>query len=230
MAGNDVTDLVERARKGDPRAVARLISHVEDGSPLLREVMAALDARTRARAYVVGLTGSTGRRQVHDHVRAGHGVPRAGQAGRRAGRGPLLAVLRRRAARRPGADAGARDRPRRLHPLDGLARPPRRAVGGHAAGGAGARRRRLRRGADRDGRRRAVRGGDRRDWPTPRWCCWRRAWATGSRRPRPGSWRSATCSWSTRPTATAPTRPRASWATCWRSASPAAPGTGVRRS
>ena len=59
MAGNDVTDLVERARKGDPRAVARLISHVEDGSPLLREVMAALTPYAGT-AYVVGLTGSPG--------------------------------------------------------------------------------------------------------------------------------------------------------------------------
>ena len=31
--------------------------------------------------------------------------------------------------------------------------------------------------------------------PTPRWCCWRPAWATACRRPRPGSWRSATSSW-----------------------------------
>jgi LAO/AO transport system kinase len=56
---NDVTDLVERARKGDPRAVARLISHVEDGSPLLRAVMAALTPYAGS-AYVVGLTGSPG--------------------------------------------------------------------------------------------------------------------------------------------------------------------------
>ena len=56
---NSVPNLVERARKGDPRAVARLISHVEDGSPLLREVMAALTPHT-GHAYVVGLTGSPG--------------------------------------------------------------------------------------------------------------------------------------------------------------------------
>jgi LAO/AO transport system kinase len=37
-----VPDLVERAREGDARAVARLISLVEDESPLLREVMAGL--------------------------------------------------------------------------------------------------------------------------------------------------------------------------------------------
>ena len=59
----------------------------------------------------------------------------------------------------------------RLHPLDGLPRPPRRAVLGDAAGAAGARRGRLRRDPGRDRRRRPERGRDRRAWPTPRWCC-----------------------------------------------------------
>lgn len=54
-----IPDLVERARSGDPRAVARLISLVEDASPLLREVMAALAPHTGG-AHVVGLTGSPG--------------------------------------------------------------------------------------------------------------------------------------------------------------------------
>jgi LAO/AO transport system kinase len=44
---------------GDPRAVARLISLVEDESPMLREVMAAL-APHAGNAQVVGLTGSPG--------------------------------------------------------------------------------------------------------------------------------------------------------------------------
>jgi LAO/AO transport system kinase len=52
-------DLVARAAGGDARAVARLISLVENGSPLLREVMAAL-APYAGRAYVVGLTGPPG--------------------------------------------------------------------------------------------------------------------------------------------------------------------------
>ncbi len=52
-------DLVDRARAGDPRAVARLISLVEDGSPLLREVMAAL-APYAGHARIVGITGSPG--------------------------------------------------------------------------------------------------------------------------------------------------------------------------
>ncbi|GAB3786724.1 methylmalonyl Co-A mutase-associated GTPase MeaB [Nocardioides ungokensis] len=54
-----VPDLVSRAREGDPRAVARLISLVEDGSPLLREVMAALTPYT-GHAQIVGITGSPG--------------------------------------------------------------------------------------------------------------------------------------------------------------------------
>jgi len=55
----DVPSLVERAAAGDPRAVARLISLVENASPALREVMAALVPRT-GRARIVGLTGSPG--------------------------------------------------------------------------------------------------------------------------------------------------------------------------
>jgi LAO/AO transport system kinase len=55
----DVGDLVARAERGEPRAVARLISLVEDASPQLREVMAALAPRT-GKAMVVGITGSPG--------------------------------------------------------------------------------------------------------------------------------------------------------------------------
>ena len=54
-----VSELVERARGGDARAVARLISLVEDESPLLREVMAAL-APHAGQAHIVGITGSPG--------------------------------------------------------------------------------------------------------------------------------------------------------------------------
>lgn len=55
----DVPTLVEQAREGRPRAVARLISLVEGASPQLREVMARLAPLTGG-AYVVGLTGSPG--------------------------------------------------------------------------------------------------------------------------------------------------------------------------
>jgi LAO/AO transport system kinase len=55
----DVPALVESARAGSPRAVARLISLVEDAHPALREVMAALAPHT-GRAHVIGITGSPG--------------------------------------------------------------------------------------------------------------------------------------------------------------------------
>ena len=54
-----VDELVGRAREGDSRAVARLISLVEDESPLLRAVMAEL-ARYAGHAHIVGITGSPG--------------------------------------------------------------------------------------------------------------------------------------------------------------------------
>ncbi|MCK1797522.1 methylmalonyl Co-A mutase-associated GTPase MeaB [Streptomyces sp. XM4193] len=55
----EIARLVEQARAGRPRAVARLITLVENASPLLREVMAAL-APHGAGAHVVGLTGAPG--------------------------------------------------------------------------------------------------------------------------------------------------------------------------
>ncbi len=55
----DVPALVQSAREGSPRAVARLISLVEDEHPALREVMAAL-APHAGNAHVIGITGSPG--------------------------------------------------------------------------------------------------------------------------------------------------------------------------
>jgi LAO/AO transport system kinase len=54
-----VPDLVAAAGEGSPRAVARLISLVEDAAPELRAVMAAL-APLSGRARIIGLTGSPG--------------------------------------------------------------------------------------------------------------------------------------------------------------------------
>jgi LAO/AO transport system kinase len=56
---HDVGVLVAHARQGQARAVARLISLIEDGAPELREVAAAL-ARDTGRARVVGITGAPG--------------------------------------------------------------------------------------------------------------------------------------------------------------------------
>jgi LAO/AO transport system kinase len=55
----DVPQLVARARDGDPRAVARLVTLVESGDALLPEIAAALTPYT-GRAQIVGLTGSPG--------------------------------------------------------------------------------------------------------------------------------------------------------------------------
>jgi LAO/AO transport system kinase len=55
----DIPALIARAREGDARSVARLISLVENGDPALPEVAAAL-APYAGRAQVVGLTGSPG--------------------------------------------------------------------------------------------------------------------------------------------------------------------------
>ncbi|MGI8577154.1 MAG: methylmalonyl Co-A mutase-associated GTPase MeaB [Nocardioidaceae bacterium] len=51
--------LADRAETGDPRAVARLISLVEDASPVLREVAERL-APCTGHAQIVGITGSPG--------------------------------------------------------------------------------------------------------------------------------------------------------------------------
>jgi LAO/AO transport system kinase len=56
---HDVPTLVARAREGDARSVARLISLVENGDPALPEVAAAL-APYAGHAQVIGLTGSPG--------------------------------------------------------------------------------------------------------------------------------------------------------------------------
>src|SRR3954453_15368984 len=59
MSHRSVEEWVERARQGDARAVGRLISLVENASPVLREVMAVLMPYV-GQAWVIGLTGSPG--------------------------------------------------------------------------------------------------------------------------------------------------------------------------
>ena len=51
-------DLADRVAAGEARAVARLISWVEDGAPELPAALTALPAESAA--YVIGLTGSPG--------------------------------------------------------------------------------------------------------------------------------------------------------------------------
>ena len=58
--GADVDDLVARARRGEPRAVARLISLVEDAEPGAAARWPQRSPRGPARRQVIGLTGSPG--------------------------------------------------------------------------------------------------------------------------------------------------------------------------
>ncbi|HEY2061483.1 MAG TPA: methylmalonyl Co-A mutase-associated GTPase MeaB [Amycolatopsis sp.] len=59
MAAPDLDELVGRAREGQARAVARLISLVEDGSPRVADVARLLTPHTGT-ARVIGLTGPPG--------------------------------------------------------------------------------------------------------------------------------------------------------------------------
>jgi len=54
-----VAGLVERTRSGDPRAIGRLISLVENDAPALREIAAALAPHV-GNAQVIGITGAPG--------------------------------------------------------------------------------------------------------------------------------------------------------------------------
>lgn len=59
MAFPSVDALISAVRAGEPRAVGRLITLVENGAPALRSVMAELAAST-GRAHIIGLTGPPG--------------------------------------------------------------------------------------------------------------------------------------------------------------------------
>ncbi|MBU2662002.1 methylmalonyl Co-A mutase-associated GTPase MeaB [Actinoplanes bogorensis] len=59
MGRHDIPALVAKARDGDARSVARLISLVENGDPQLPEVAATL-APYAGKSLIVGLTGSPG--------------------------------------------------------------------------------------------------------------------------------------------------------------------------
>ncbi|MGE3284960.1 MAG: methylmalonyl Co-A mutase-associated GTPase MeaB [Pseudonocardia sp.] len=59
MSEHDLGELVDRARRGEQRAVGRLLSMVENPGPRLRDVAAALAPFT-GHAHVVGITGAPG--------------------------------------------------------------------------------------------------------------------------------------------------------------------------
>ena len=59
MAWANSTDLIASALNGDRRALARVISRVEDAHETAPELLAELFARG-GNAYVIGLTGAPG--------------------------------------------------------------------------------------------------------------------------------------------------------------------------
>src|SRR5206468_10910061 len=59
MAATATDDLLARARGGDKRSIARLLSVVENGAPGAAEAMRALYPQT-GRAQIVGITGPPG--------------------------------------------------------------------------------------------------------------------------------------------------------------------------
>ena len=149
----------------------RLISLVEDGRRASCGRSPPRWPPHAGRAHVVGLTGPPGVGKSTTTSALVTALRAQGRPGRRARGRPVLAVLRRRAARRPGADGRARHRRGGVHPLDGHPRPARRAR-------LAPRRRRCacstppaatwcssRPSASASPRSRSSR------WPTPPWCC-----------------------------------------------------------
>ena len=155
-------DLAAGVRAGRPaRARARDLARRGRRSARVRRRRRPL---SRDRLRVLGRRHRPARRrEVEPRLGADPARPRARDVDRRRRLGRSLEpVHARRAARRPDPAQRPLPRPRRLHPLDGDARPSRRSRRGGAAGAARARRGRQGRRLPRDGRRGAERGrGDR---------------------------------------------------------------------
>ena len=200
---DDVPDLVAGARRGEPCAVARLISLVEDGSPQLREVAEQLTPRRKCphrRADRFAWGG-----QVDHHLGLGERLS-GGRQARRECCGPP--------PRPSPAGRCWSDRVRmQEHALDTGVFIRSMASRGHLGGLAWATPQALRvlDGAgcgvilvETVGGAVRSRSHHRRP-PTPWWCCSRPGWAMASRPPRRESWRSAMSSRSTRRIAMVPT-------------------------
>ncbi|MFN8168953.1 MAG: hypothetical protein U0S36_09245 [Candidatus Nanopelagicales bacterium] len=207
----DIDSLVGRAREGQARAVARLISYVEDAAPQMREVTAAL-APYAGRAAVVGLTGAPG---------VGKSTSTSALVREYRARGLRVGVLAVDPSSPFSGGALLGDRVRMQdHATDTGVFIRSMASRGHLGGLSWATPQACasstRPASTWCSSRPSASARARSRWParpTRPWCCSPPGWATACRRPRRASSRSATSSWSTRPTATAPTPRCASCAT-----------------
>ena len=213
----DVERLVEDARAGRARAVGRLISLVEEESPALRRGHRA--DRPAHRAAPTS-SASPAPRASASPPRPRPWSPRCARRGKRVAvlavdpsspfsGGALLGDRVRMGEHATDPGVFIRSMAARGH-LGGLSWATPQAVRVLDVAG-------LRRRDRRDRRGRAERGRGGRGRRHHGRAARARAWATASRRPRPGSSRSATSTWSTSPTATVPRRCAATCGPCWRS-------------
>ena len=122
---------VDRLARGDAARCARCITLTETGGAAAPTASTGASCPLTGRAAVVGFTGAPGAGKstlIDAYIAAlrARGPHRRGRCRR-----SVEPDLRRRGAGRPRADAAACRRSRRLHPLDGLARPSGRPVREH---------------------------------------------------------------------------------------------------
>jgi LAO/AO transport system kinase len=192
----ETAELVDRARDGEPRSVARLISMVENASPALREVMATLTPYA-GNAMVIGLTGSPG---------VGKSTTTSGLLTAYRSQDKRVGVLAVDPSSPFSGGALLGDRVRmQEHATDPGVYIRSMGSRGHLGGLSWATPQAVR-VLDAAGcdvvivETVGVGQAEVEIASTPRSCCWRPVWATASRRPRPGSSRSPTCTSSTKPT------------------------------
>ena len=149
--------LADAARTGDRRALARLLTAVENHTAVAEHALRRLYPLAGG-AHLVGITGPPGAGKSTLVAALIAELRKAGPDRGRRGRRPVLPDHGRRPPGRPGPDAVLRRGRRRVHPLDGLARARGRPRGHVHVRRRGARCGRLRRRAARDRRHGPERG------------------------------------------------------------------------